>query len=157
MEEAKLMKKISKCAKSFGKCTVEQTATLMAWSEKNGLPVDKFRNVVQKQLEESSEEDWPVIMFSNVFVIYILWYRYKHNNISVLLYFSEDGAKKFDESQSTETKTSEPKLDIPDGCDGTSDSSEIIPNYWANEPLYQNQLEDPEIAKMYFYDFGNDL
>ena len=54
-EEAALMKRINKCVKSFGKCTVEQTATLMAWSDKNNLPVDKYRERVQKQLDEDSE------------------------------------------------------------------------------------------------------
>ena len=54
-EEAALMKKISKCAKSFGKCTVEQTATLMAWSEKNNLPIDKYRTKVQNQLDADSD------------------------------------------------------------------------------------------------------
>ena len=46
------MKAIQKCTKTLGKCGIEQTATLMAWSEKNGLDVDKFRTKVMQQLEE---------------------------------------------------------------------------------------------------------
>ena len=33
-DQRKVMKQITKCTKSFGKCTLEQTATLRAWSEK---------------------------------------------------------------------------------------------------------------------------
>ena len=51
------MKRITKCTKSFGKCTVEQTATLRAWSDKNNLPVDKYRDQVQMELDEDSEDD----------------------------------------------------------------------------------------------------
>ena len=51
-DERKLMKDITKCVKSFGKCTVEQTATLMAWSEKNELPIDKYRKKVQRDLDQ---------------------------------------------------------------------------------------------------------
>ena len=54
-EQSIVMKAIKKCTKSLGKCSVEQTATLMAWSEKNNLPVDKYRNKVLKQLEEEDD------------------------------------------------------------------------------------------------------
>ena len=54
-EEALVMKQIQKCTKSFGKCSVEQTATLMAWSAKNGLDVDKYRSQVIKELEDSDD------------------------------------------------------------------------------------------------------
>ena len=54
-EQSVVMKAITKCTKSLGKCSVEQTATLMAWSEKNNLPVDKYRNQVLKQLEAEDE------------------------------------------------------------------------------------------------------
>ena len=58
MEEQKLvMKAIKKCTKSLGKCSVEQTATLMAWSEKNELPVDKYRTKVMKQLEDDDDNN----------------------------------------------------------------------------------------------------
>ena len=50
--EAKVLKQIEKSSKSFGKCSVEQTATLRAWSEKNGLPVDRHRDQVMKELED---------------------------------------------------------------------------------------------------------
>ena len=56
-DEHVLSKAIKKCTKSFGKCTVEQTVTLRAWSEKNDLPVDKFRKQVEMELEDN-EEDW---------------------------------------------------------------------------------------------------
>ena len=46
-------KEIKKCTKTLGKCGVEQTATLMAWSEKNGLDVDKYRIQVLKELEDN--------------------------------------------------------------------------------------------------------
>ena len=49
------MKAIKKCTKSLGKCSVEQTATLMAWSDKNGLSVDKYRSQVIQELEESDD------------------------------------------------------------------------------------------------------
>ena len=56
-KDAKLMKLIKKSTKSFGKCSVEQTATLMAWSEKNGLDVAKFRTKVMKELEDNEDSD----------------------------------------------------------------------------------------------------
>ena len=54
-EEAIVMKAIKKCTKSMGKCSVEQTATLMAWSEKNGLDVEKYHKRVIDQLEEADD------------------------------------------------------------------------------------------------------
>ena len=48
-----MLEHIDKSAKSFGKCSVEQTATLRAWSEKNGLDVDKYREQVEKELDEA--------------------------------------------------------------------------------------------------------
>ena len=54
-EEVHLMKDIKTCAKSFGKCTVEQTATLRAWSEKNDLPVEKHRVQVMKELDDQDD------------------------------------------------------------------------------------------------------
>ena len=54
-EEKKMMRAITKCTKSFGKCTVEQTATLRAWSNKNQLPVDKYRPQVISELEEQDD------------------------------------------------------------------------------------------------------
>ena len=54
VQEAKLMKKLEKYSKSMGKCGVEQTATLRAWSAKNNLPVDDYRTQVEKELEESN-------------------------------------------------------------------------------------------------------
>ena len=56
-EQSIVMKHIKKCTKSLGKCGIEQTATLMAWSEKNGLQVDKYRDKVRKQLADSEEDD----------------------------------------------------------------------------------------------------
>ena len=55
-DQHKVMKQITKCTKSFGKCTLEQTATLRAWSEKNHLPVDKHRIQVQKELDEDEDD-----------------------------------------------------------------------------------------------------
>ena len=54
-EDAVIMKAIKKCTKSMGKCSVEQTATLMAWSDKNGLDVVKYRNQVIQELEENDD------------------------------------------------------------------------------------------------------
>ena len=51
------MKAIQKCTKSFGKCSVEQTATLRAWSDKNNLPVDKYRKQVMRELQEDSDNE----------------------------------------------------------------------------------------------------
>ena len=50
------MKAIQKCTKSIGKCSVEQTATLMAWSEKNELPVDKYRKKVLLDLQKEDSD-----------------------------------------------------------------------------------------------------
>ena len=44
--------RINKSAKAFGKCSLEQTATLRAWSEKNNLPVDKHRKQLEMELDE---------------------------------------------------------------------------------------------------------
>ena len=52
-EEKAVMKAIQKCTKTLGKCGIEQTATLMAWSEKNGLQVDKYREKVVQELEDT--------------------------------------------------------------------------------------------------------
>ena len=49
------MAKISKCTKALGKCSVEQTATLRAWSDKKGLSVDKHRVQVEKELDEDED------------------------------------------------------------------------------------------------------
>ena len=54
-EESSVLKYIKKCTKSLGKCSVEQTATLMAWSEKNELQVDKYWKRVQKQLDDDTD------------------------------------------------------------------------------------------------------
>ena len=37
----------------MGKCGIEQTATLIAWSDKNGLDVDKYREKVLQKLEDT--------------------------------------------------------------------------------------------------------
>ena len=50
------MKAIKKCTKTLGKCGVEQTATLMAWSEKNNLDVDKYRNKVLEDLDKDDSD-----------------------------------------------------------------------------------------------------
>ena len=50
-----VMKAIKTCTKTLGKCGTEQTATLMAWSEKNGLDVDKFRNKVIQDLQADDQ------------------------------------------------------------------------------------------------------
>ena len=55
-DERVLRKEIKKCTKSFGKCTVKQTATLRAWSEKNDLPVDKYCKQVELELAENDED-----------------------------------------------------------------------------------------------------
>ena len=55
-EDKVLMKAIKKCMKTLGKCGVEQTATLMAWSEKNQLDVDKYRNKVIQDLEKEDSD-----------------------------------------------------------------------------------------------------
>ena len=51
------MRAIKKCTKKFGKCSVEQTATLRAWSAKNKLNVDKYREEVVKELNEEDDND----------------------------------------------------------------------------------------------------
>ena len=56
-DEKVVMKAIKKCTKSLGKCSVEQIATLMAWSEKNDLHVDKYRKKVLQDLEKE-DSDW---------------------------------------------------------------------------------------------------
>ena len=56
-EDEVVMKAIKKCTKSFGKCSVEQTVTLRAWSAKNNLPVEKYREEVMKELQEDSQDD----------------------------------------------------------------------------------------------------
>ena len=55
-DEKVLMKAIKKCTKTLGKCGVEQTATLMAWSEKNNLDVDKYRNKVLEDLDKDNSD-----------------------------------------------------------------------------------------------------
>ena len=49
------MRAIEKCTKTLGKCGVEQTATLMEWSEKNGLDVDKFHTKVIRELQKNDD------------------------------------------------------------------------------------------------------
>ena len=49
------MKVIQKCTKTLGKCSVEQTATLMAWSDKNGLNVDKYHSRVIQEVDETDD------------------------------------------------------------------------------------------------------
>ena len=55
-EQSVVLKELQKCTKSLGKCSVEQTATLMAWSDKNGLDVDKYRDRVIKELEKANAQ-----------------------------------------------------------------------------------------------------
>ena len=50
------MKAIKKCTKTLGKYGVEQTATLMAWSENNDLDVDKYHNKVQQDLDKDDSD-----------------------------------------------------------------------------------------------------
>ena len=50
------MKAIKKCTKTIGKASVEQTATLMAWSDKNDLHVDKYRKKVLEDLDKDDCE-----------------------------------------------------------------------------------------------------
>ena len=54
-EDKVLMKAIKKCTKRLGKCGVEQTATLMAWSAKNNLDVDKYRKKVLDDEKDDSD------------------------------------------------------------------------------------------------------
>ena len=49
-------KAIKKCMKSFDKCSVEQTATLRAWSTKNDLDVGKYHAQVIKELQDDQQE-----------------------------------------------------------------------------------------------------
>ena len=65
-EEAEVMRAIKKCTKTLGKCGVEQTATLMAWSDKNGLNVDKYRSRVIQELDET--DDWICAYSVNTFI-----------------------------------------------------------------------------------------
>ena len=51
------MKAIKKCTKSFGKCSIKQTATLWAWSDKNNLQVDKYWKQVISELEDSDKNE----------------------------------------------------------------------------------------------------
>ena len=54
--EKVVIKHIKKCTKSLGKCSVEQTATLRAWSFKNDLDVDPYRTQVVQELQDDDEE-----------------------------------------------------------------------------------------------------
>ena len=54
-DEKMVMEAIKKCTKTLGKCGVEQTATLMAWSDQNGLKVDKYRAKVIAELEDNDK------------------------------------------------------------------------------------------------------
>ena len=56
-EEKELFDEIRRCTQSVKKSSVEQTATMRAWSEKNQLNVEKFRDQVEKELEKTSKGD----------------------------------------------------------------------------------------------------
>ena len=65
-EEKKVRKALKKCTKSLGKCSVEQTATLRAWSDKNKLDVARYRKQVQQELRDQyddSDSDWKCMFY----------------------------------------------------------------------------------------------
>ena len=51
-EEKGILDEIRKCTKSIRKSTVEHTATMMAWSDKYKLNVAKYRDQVNKDLDD---------------------------------------------------------------------------------------------------------
>ena len=56
-EEDDLLKEIRKCTESVKKSSVEQTATMRAWSAQNNLDVDKFRQEVESELKANAGTD----------------------------------------------------------------------------------------------------
>ena len=54
-EEKSILEEIRKCTKSIRKSSVEHTATMMAWSDKNQLNVDKYREKVNKDLDGNDD------------------------------------------------------------------------------------------------------
>ena len=50
------MDHIRKCSESIKKSTVEQTATMRAWSEQNSLNVAKFRKQVEDELDATNKK-----------------------------------------------------------------------------------------------------
>ena len=55
-EEKDILDQIHKCTTSIKKSTVEQTATMRAWSAKNKLNVDKYRAQVENELNEEADK-----------------------------------------------------------------------------------------------------
>ena len=51
------MDEIRKTANLVKKGSIEQTATLRAWSEKNNLNIDKFRQQVEQEIEAENGEN----------------------------------------------------------------------------------------------------
>ena len=54
-EDQEILKEIRKATKSVNKSSVEQTATLRAWSEVNKLDVGKYRKQVEEELDEDKD------------------------------------------------------------------------------------------------------
>ena len=52
-----ILQEIRKCTESVKKSSVEQTATMRAWSAVNKLPVDKFRQEIEDELSASTSKD----------------------------------------------------------------------------------------------------
>ena len=50
-----ILKQIHECTKVVKKSSVEQAATMCAWSVQNNLNVSKFREQVEKEISEDKE------------------------------------------------------------------------------------------------------
>ena len=51
-----ILAEIRKCTKSVCKSSVEEAATMRAWSAKNDLDMDKYRQQVQQELDETNDK-----------------------------------------------------------------------------------------------------
>ena len=52
------MQEIRECAKMVRSSSVEQTATLRAWSAVNNLNISKYRQQVENEMKAVSENKW---------------------------------------------------------------------------------------------------
>ena len=116
-----VMEDIRKCMQKIGKSSVETTAYFRALGAAKGLNMQKFRKEVEEEVDIESGEKGFWTFHRKIFCILHLGALFK--SVHLQLNFSDSS-----------------------NADSSSASSELIPY---DAPLYQNQLQDPNILDLF--------